>query len=406
MGCGSSTPLSNEPLVRGSSEPVPPAVPSSQQRNQTVSDDIPADAKVTTRSVEIPLVETATTQEPEQTQAKPAPPPQTSKIVGLRGDETDAFGLLLCGAGESGKTTFTRQLRIRFLEGFSNDERKRFIQTIRGNLVESIQLLLVYLERHGMSVDDSVSDIASEIADIEAFNCDFNEDLVEQLSSIWEDPYIQEAFAHRDETAIPDHIDYFFEKINDLVDDNYIPSDEDILRARIRTIGIDAVTLDINGARIRIYDVGGQKNERSKWSRVEAEVESVIFCVSFAEFDKPMFEDPNVIRINDALEIFEGITHNPKFSESAIFLVCNKIDIFEKKIRETDRFITIFPQYTGDPHDPNACADFLIEMFKQKAGGSTEERPIITYKISALDSQQVVSSTSNICEFISNNYFE
>jgi hypothetical protein len=59
----------------------------------------------------------------------------------------EAYSLLLCGAGESGKTTFIQQMKLNYFGEFSNDERKEFVETIRGNLVETMQKLLVFLEK-------------------------------------------------------------------------------------------------------------------------------------------------------------------------------------------------------------------------------------------------------------------
>ena len=172
-----------------------------------------------------------------------------------------------------------------------------------------MQTLLVWVERNDREVNEDLEQDVQSIMSLNAFNCEFTPELAESLKQLWEDPAIQEAFEHKDETIIPDHMDYFFQKIDELQDDEYVPSDDDVLRARIRSIGIDQVTFDINGAIIRIYDVGGQKNERSKWEKVMDEVAGCIFVVSFAEYDKPMFEVSSFLRINNPLSISGEITH-------------------------------------------------------------------------------------------------
>jgi GTPase SAR1 family protein len=318
----------------------------------------------------------------------------------------DSFGLLLCGAGESGKTTFTRQLKLRFLGGFKEEDRSSFVATIRGNLIDTIQILLVWLEKHDQSVDESNAEAAEEVSGLDAFNCDFTIETTELLKQLWEDPNVQNAFSHRDETAVPDHMDYFFEKIDELADEGYVPTDEDVLRARIRSIGVEAITFDIDNALTTFYDVGGQKNERSKWETVTDKVAGVVFCVSFAEYDKPMFEDPDTLRINDALEIFRDLTHRPQFDKSPFFLIANKIDVFNQKIANTDTFVKIFPDYTGDPHNQDDCANFLVQKFIDAAAPARDDRPIDTFKLSALNADQVVETSSKICKFISDKYFE
>jgi hypothetical protein len=107
---------------------------------------------------------------------------------------------------------------------------------------------------------------------------------------LWTDPAIQEAFSHNDETTIPDPMDCFFGRIKQISEDGYRPNDEDILRARIRTVGINSIIFNAGGLLVRVDNVSGQKNERSKWAKVSEEVQGVVFCVSFADFDKRMFE--------------------------------------------------------------------------------------------------------------------
>ena len=201
-------------------------------------------------------------------------------------------------------------------------------------------------------------------------------------------------------------MDYFFEKIDDLADPDYVPTDEDVLRARIRSIGVEAITFDIEGASTTFYDVGGQKNERSKWDNVTDKVGGVVFCVSFAEYDKPMFEEPETLRIHDALEIFKDLTHRSQFAQSPFFLIANKIDIFNKKITETDTFTQVFPDYTGDVHNPDECADFLIQKFISAADPPQDDRPIVHFKLTALNADQVVETTSKICKYISEKYYD
>lgn len=46
----------------------------------------------------------------------------------------------------------------------------------------------------------------------------------------------------------------------------------------------------------RLYDVGGQRNERRKWIHCFDEVTAVIFVVALSEYDQGLFEDQSVNR--------------------------------------------------------------------------------------------------------------
>lgn len=340
----------------------------------------------------------------------PAPSSQPLSAVAVRETSEDAFKLILCGSGESGKTTFVRQLKLRFLGGLDQGDREAYVPTIRGNLVEAMQALILWVEKGGEEIPDDLIESSTLVSSVNAFNCDFTQELADALETLWGEQIIRTAFQHKDETVICDHMDYFFPQVQTVFADGYSPTDEDILRARIRSIGIDTVNFDIAGAKICIYDVGGQQSERGKWEEVMGSISGVLFCVSFADFDKPMFEllpriEP---RIRDSLQIFGQLTHSsrPNLQEAPFFLICNKFDAFKKKVEETDCFIRAFPEFEGNSHDADACAEYLAQKFIEEANPQSDARPIIVYRQVALDGENVVENANNICRYIREHYFE
>jgi hypothetical protein len=54
-------------------------------------------------------------------------------------------------------------------------------------------------------------DTATNVAELDAFSSDFISDIVQCPKDLWEDEIIQTPFEHRNATAIPDHMEYFFE---------------------------------------------------------------------------------------------------------------------------------------------------------------------------------------------------
>ncbi|KAH0785058.1 G-protein alpha subunit [Histomonas meleagridis] len=119
-----------------------------------------------------------------------------------------------------------------------------------------------------------------------------------------------------------------------------------------------------------------------------------------------MFEDFHMVRINDSIEVFSQVVKKEEFREAPIFLICNKFDEFTEKIRETDCFTKVFPEYIGDPHDPDKCAQYIVDKFLERAKPLTESRPIIVYRQVSLDSQQVIDNTLQMFKYISQNYYE
>jgi energy-coupling factor transporter ATP-binding protein EcfA2 len=60
--------------------------------------------------------------------------------------------LLLLGAGESGKSTVAKQMKIIYLEGFTESERRPYKEIIYSNIIMSMRALVLAVEK-----DDGVS---------------------------------------------------------------------------------------------------------------------------------------------------------------------------------------------------------------------------------------------------------
>lgn len=60
----------------------------------------------------------------------------------------------------------------------------------------------------------------------------------------------------------------------------YEPTDQDILRTRVRSTGIVEHAFDVRGQKLRVLDVGGQRSERKKWCVFLLAVLAALLCVS------------------------------------------------------------------------------------------------------------------------------
>lgn len=54
----------------------------------------------------------------------------------------------------------------------------------------------------------------------------------------------------------------YFDSIKRIGDRNYLPTDQDVLRSRVKTTGITETNFEIGELKYRMFDVGGQRSER------------------------------------------------------------------------------------------------------------------------------------------------
>jgi len=76
---------------------------------------------------------------------------------------------------------------------------------------------------------------------------------------------------------------------------DYVPTDQDILRSRVKTTGITEITFPVQDLIYKVFDVGGQRSERRKWIHCFENLNAVVFMVSLSEYDQVLREDESVV---------------------------------------------------------------------------------------------------------------
>jgi translation elongation factor EF-1alpha len=74
-----------------------------------------------------------------------------------------------------------------------------------------------------------------------------------------------------------------------------MPTEQDILRTRVKTTGIVEVHFSFKNLNFKLFDVGGQRSERKKWIHCFEDVTAIIFCVAMSEYDQVLHEDETTV---------------------------------------------------------------------------------------------------------------
>lgn len=138
----------------------------------------------------------------------------------------------------------------------------------------------------------------------------------------------------------------FFDNIDRFLNPDYMPDQQDVLRARVRSTGIEEAEFTFEDLAFRMLDVGGQRSERRKWIHCFDCVTAVIFCVALSEYDQTLREDESQNRMKESLLLFDEICNSLWFKQTAFILFLNKTDLFRDKIAKKD-LTCCFPDYTG-----------------------------------------------------------
>jgi GTPase SAR1 family protein len=253
-------------------------------------------------------------------------------------EENAIIKLLVLGTGESGKSTVFKQMKILYS---LPDPPAKFIMICRANLFGNAHAVMDGMEKLGITFKTGKGALAGAM--LKAAPADGQPSGDAPLSSyapafkdMYLDPGTAEAIERAAEYQLNDSTIYFWERADELLKHDYTPTEQDVLRARVRTTGIVQQNFQIGEKKYTMFDVGGQRNERRKWIHCFDNVTAVIFVTAISEYDQLLYEDENTNRIDEALVLFDQICNHPSFKKTSMILFLNKRDLFEKKLKKKD----------------------------------------------------------------------
>lgn len=215
-----------------------------------------------------------------------------------------------------------------------------------------------------------------------------DEELGRALALLWQDPAIQAMWKLRGRVQLVESVVYFFNKLEEIGKEDWVPSNQDILAARVRTHGIVTTKYTIEDRPYEMYDVGGQRNECRKWAHCFEGVTGIIFVASLSDYDQKMFEDETTNRMKDAVYLFRDICANPAFAETPIILFLNKRDLFEAKIKDVGiNQDGCFRDYTGPQNSYQHGVDYFVQYFLRQ--NRDPDRKIFHHVTCATDTANV-----------------
>jgi guanine nucleotide-binding protein subunit alpha len=289
--------------------------------------------------------------------------------------------ILLLGSGESGKSTIVKQMKIIHQNGYSREELLAFRPLIWKNLLECgrdvVQALAKFnLQPISPSNKENCERILAYQLTPENPQFFFSPGIALAVQEVWADEIIPALMENSSKFYLMDSSSYFFESAIRIAASNYVPSKEDVLRARAKTTAIMETRFSIGQLSIHMVDVGGQRSERKKWIHNFESVTSIIFCTALSEYDQVLLEEKNQNRMAESLVLFESVINSRWFLRTSIILFLNKIDVFKAKLPKVplDRF---FPEYTGGT-DVNKGAKYILWRFMQANRARLNVYPHIT----------------------------
>lgn len=310
--------------------------------------------------------------------------------------------ILLLGAGESGKSTIIKQMRIIHSGGFPEDERRQTRAVIYSNIVVAFKVLLEIMRTEDIPFEKEDNKPLAELidnteADVGADEAFSDLRVKDAMRQLWDDSGVQKAVARGHEFALHDNLHYFFNSLDRLFTPGWLPDNQDMLQARLRTTGITETLFEMGQMNFRMMDVGGQRSERKKWIHCFEGVQCLLFMVALSGYDQCLVEDQNANQMHEAMMLFESLANGEWFKRKPIILFLNKIDLFKAKI-SLSPISKHFPDYTGPDGDFDAAAKYFADRFR--GINRVPEREIYIHYTNATDTNLLKATMDSVQDMI------
>ncbi|CAH1163336.1 unnamed protein product [Phaedon cochleariae] len=266
--------------------------------------------------------------------------------------------LLLLGTGESGKSTIIKQMKILHVNGFSESEKKEKIPNIRQNIRESIYDILSHMNTinppEQLEKEESKTAVEYILQLGPKEPIEYTDEYFDQVDIAWRDEGVKKTFRRSNEYQLIDSAEYFLDRLHIIRKTDYIPTVEDILYCRVKTVSISKIEFEVQVpksfgggmAEFWMYDVGGQRGERKKWIKIFSGIETILFLIAASDFDLTLREDNKINRLQESFNLFEDIYWNQFVRDAGLIVFLNKQDVLKRKIQQGGNMTEYFPEYS------------------------------------------------------------
>jgi len=227
-----------------------------------------------------------------------------------------------------------------------------------------------------------------------------NPQLIDAIKTLWADSAVQNSYKYRHNIQLVDAAQYYLDNVDRFNQEDFEPQHKDIIMSRWKTVGIVEHQFSLDGLRLQLIDVGGQRGERKKWISVFQDVTAVIFISALSEYNQVLDEDRTTNRLIESLNLFGTIVANPYFLDSGIILFLNKEDIFHSKI-EFSPLAEFLETYKGPEKHPEKAKQHIRDRFEKEASRNSKKK-IYSFFTVATNVDNITHAFRSVRDIIAN----
>ncbi|KAF8970479.1 guanine nucleotide binding protein, alpha subunit [Flammula alnicola] len=189
------------------------------------------------------------------------------------------------------------------------------------------------------------------------------------MMQLWNDEGVRDILRRR-KIRLEEGSGFFLDDLERVTALKYMPSDDDVLKARLKTVGVSEYKFEMevtagrdSGTEWRIVDVGGSRSQRPTWAPFFDDVDAIIFLAPISGFDQVLSEDRTVNRLEDSVLLWKAVCSSKLLANVDLVLFLNKCDILEKKLNSGTRLAKYVRSYGDRPNDLDNVSKYLRGKF-------------------------------------------
>jgi len=242
----------------------------------------------------------------------------------------------------------------------------------------------------------------------------------DDMKSLWNDKTVRLALKRQNQ-RLPDSAGFFLNDLDRIACRDYVVSDDDVVRARLRTVGIQEYRLKFRhgpwehgtwtsprnanesdvGWEWRIFDVGGCRTSRAAWLPFFDNVNVIIFLSPVSVFDQRLEEDSAVNRLEDSIILWKSICSAKLLVKTQLILFLNKCDLLKRKLKRGIQVNRYLPSYGDKPNEIIAVIKYLREKFKDiQRQYSPQPRSTYIFATTVTDTGATLITLESVRDFV------
>ncbi|EIN09070.1 G-alpha-domain-containing protein [Punctularia strigosozonata HHB-11173 SS5] len=191
----------------------------------------------------------------------------------------------------------------------------------------------------------------------------------DDMIELWNNTTVR-ALLRRRKLRLEESPGFFLNDLARVTDPKYTPTDDDVLRARLKTVGVSEYKFEMeasagreSGTEWRIIDVGGSRSQVQTWVPFFDNVDAIIFLAPISGFDQVLVEDRSVNRLEDSVLLWKAVCSNKLLANVDLVLFLNKCDILERKLNSGIRLAKYVRSYGDRANDVETVSKYFRSKF-------------------------------------------